>query len=153
MTVRTDILLHFERPSVHNLANQLVSSAPERLALVVDDHPINRLLMQALLSKAGWATALAESAADAIAVLTSGLRADVIFMDIRMPDVDGYAATSQIRHWEGLTGHDRTPIIALSADVLDETRIRALAVGMDGFLAKPLSLENLSATLAGFTKS
>jgi CheY-like chemotaxis protein len=147
------ILLHLRKPTVHHLANQVVSSTPARLALVVDDHPINRLLMQALLSKAGWATALAESAAEAMAVLTSGLRADVIFMDIRMPDVDGYAATRQIRHWEELTGHARTPIIALSADVLDETRIRALAVGMDGFLTKPLLLESLTATLAGLTQS
>lgn len=138
---------------VHNVANLDASTPVEKLALVVDDHPINRVLMQALMTKAGWGSAVAESAAEAMRLLTRGLRADLIFMDIRMPDVDGYAATREIRHWEVVTGHARTPIIALSADVLDESRNRALSEGMDGYLTKPISLEKLSDTLEKWTKT
>lgn len=138
---------------MHIVANFDAPMTVEKLALVVDDHPINRLLMQAMMTKAGWASAVAESAGEAMNLLTRGLRVDLIFMDIRMPDVDGYAATREIRHWEVTTGHARTPIIALSADVLDESRNRALSEGMDGYLTKPISLENLSNTLEKWTKT
>jgi len=119
--------------------------------LVVDDHPINRLLMEAMLAKAGWDALLAESAAQAMQILTSGELPDVVFMDIRMPDVDGYAATKMIRSWEVKCGLPRLPILALTADALEESRAKALQQGMDGYLTKPVSLERLSDALAKVT--
>ncbi len=115
--------------------------------LVVDDHPINRILMEAMLTKLGWSCVCAESAAEAMQVLASGFTPDAIFMDIRMPDVDGYAATRMIRNWEAQGGRPRLPIVALTADALEESRARALEEGMDGYLTKPVSLERLSDAL------
>jgi CheY-like chemotaxis protein len=123
------------------------TSATLGKVLVVDDHPINRLLMDAMLTKAGWACVCAESAAQAMQVLSSGMTFDAIFMDIRMPDVDGYAATKMIRQWQLSGQRLRIPILALTADALDESRARALEEGMDGYLTKPVSMERLSEAL------
>lgn len=120
------------------------------LVLVVDDHPINRLLMDAMLKKVGWTCVGAESAYQAVEVLVGGLRPDVIFMDIRMPDVDGFAATKKIRQWELDSSLERTPIVALSADALEESKSRALNEGMDGYLTKPITLERMRDALEKF---
>ncbi len=125
---------------------------PKGLVLVVDDHPINRLLMDAMLKKAGWSGASAEGATEAMAALKGGLEPDVILMDIRMPDIDGFAATKLVRQWESTTGRRRIPVLALSADALEETLSRALQEGMDGYLTKPINLERLVGTLQTFAK-
>jgi len=126
------------------------NQATKGLVLVVDDHPINRLLMDAMLKKAGWSCVLAESAYDAMEILVGGLRPDVIFMDIRMPDVDGFAATKKIRQWELDSSLGHTPIVALSADALEESKCRALSEGMDAYLTKPITLERMSGALEKF---
>lgn len=118
--------------------------------LVVDDHPINRLLMDAMLKKAGWSSVSAEGAKEAMDALKGGLKPDVILMDIRMPDIDGFAATKMVRQWESATDRPRIPILALSADVLEESRTRALQEGMDGYMTKPINLERLVETLQTF---
>ncbi len=123
------------------------TSAHPGTVLVVDDHPINRILMEAMLAKVGWSCVCAESAAEAMRVLASGLVPNAIFMDIRMPDVDGYTATRMIRNWEAQGARPRLPIVALTADALEESRACALEVGMDGYLTKPVSLERLSDAL------
>lgn len=123
------------------------------LVLVVDDHPINRLLMDAMLKKVGWTCVVAESAYQAMEVLVGGLRPDVIFMDIRMPDVDGFAATKKIRQLELDSSLGRTPIVALSADALEEAKSRALNEGMDGYLTKPITLERMSDVLGMYAGS
>lgn len=123
---------------------------PKGLVLVVDDHPINRLLMDAMLKKAGWSSASAEGATEAMEALKGGLEPDVILMDIRMPDIDGFAATKLVRQWESTNGRRRIPVLALSADALEETRSRALQEGMDGYLTKPINLERLVETLQTF---
>lgn len=105
------------------------------------------------MAKAGWSCVCVESAAHAMQILSSGLTPDAIFMDIRMPDVDGYAATKLIRNWEAQGGRPRLPILALTADALEESRARALEEGMDGYLTKPVSLERLSEALTKATAS
>jgi CheY-like chemotaxis protein len=65
----------------------------------------------------------------------------LIFMDCRMPRLDGLEATRQIRRAES-DGH-RTPIIALTADVMNEDRARCLAAGMDGHVAKPVDMTGI----------
>ena len=116
--------------------------------LVVDDHPINRLLIQSMLSKDGWNVVEADSAAAAMALLHEGLRPTVIFMDIRMPTGNGFDATQQIRSWESANGVQPIPIIALTADTQEETQIRALEVGMNGYVSKPVTLAQLQSALA-----
>lgn len=124
-----------------NVMSQVKQS--EGFVLVVDDHPVNRLLMDAMLKKAGWNCVSVEGADQAIQALKGGLLPDVIFMDLRMPDIDGFAATKLVREWELSIGHPRIPVIALTADALEESRSRALQEGMDGYLTKPISLEGM----------
>ena len=73
-------------------------------------------------------------------------------MDVRMPVLDGFAATGQIRELEASSsGH--VPIIALTANVMPGHRERCLAAGMDGFLSKPFRRADLAETLSGILKS
>jgi CheY-like chemotaxis protein len=70
----------------------------------------------------------------------------LIFMDCQMPEMDGFEATAEIRRREALSGR-HTPIVALTASVVEDGRRRCLAVGMDDYLAKPFTLDQMSAML------
>jgi CheY-like chemotaxis protein len=110
--------------------------------LVAEDNVINQRLAQKLLEKMGHAVTLAADGREAVDIWQAG-RFDVVLMDIQMPDVDGFAATSQIRAAE--QGSDRhTPIIALTAHTLEGDRERCLAAGMDAFVSKPVRADELA---------
>jgi CheY-like chemotaxis protein len=66
----------------------------------------------------------------------------LIFMDCQMPEMDGFEATAEIRRREAASGR-HTPIVALTANVVDDGRRRCLAVGMDDYLPKPFTLEQM----------
>lgn len=109
--------------------------SPVLRVLVVDDHPVNRQLMAAILERLGHRCQLCENGAEALAWL-QGHACDLVLMDLHMPVMDGFAATRAIRGLPPPTG--AVPVIALTADVLDASRERALAAGMNDFLAKPV---------------
>jgi CheY-like chemotaxis protein/HPt (histidine-containing phosphotransfer) domain-containing protein len=76
---------------------------------------------------------------------------DLILMDCEMPVMDGYEATQAIRHWENNTGEGkRLPIVALTAHALPEDRRRCLGAGMDDYLSKPFSMDELRSRLTGW---
>jgi CheY-like chemotaxis protein len=103
--------------------------------LAADDYPANLRIVVRLLEKRGHTVeTVTTGAAAAAAVLASHY--DLVLMDCRMPEMDGYEATALIRASEG--GRRRTPIIALTANDSDDDRRRCVDVGMDGFVAKPL---------------
>jgi len=72
---------------------------------------------------------------------------DVVLMDCQMPELDGLAATRIIRAQESQAGHEPTPIIALTANAFSQDREACLAAGMDDYLSKPFTLEQLHAAL------
>ncbi len=113
--------------------------------LVVDDDRVNRLVAQRMLQRFGLTVDLAEDG-EAGVEAASHTHYALIFMDIQMPGMDGLQATSIIRHQQG----QAVPIVALTANAMDEQRENALAAGMNEFVTKPLSLQSLEKPLATF---
>ena len=113
--------------------------------LVVDDHPANLEVARDLLQSAGVRVQLATSGVEAIRA-AGEQRFDAVFMDMRMPGMDGVEATRRIRQAE--TGARRVPIIALTANVMQPDRERCLSAGMDDFVGKPIDVQELFAALA-----
>jgi two-component system sensor histidine kinase/response regulator len=113
--------------------------------LVAEDNPVNQALMRRLLEKEGHSASSARHGGEAVALVTTG-RFDVVFMDVQMPEMDGFAATAAIRQREQVLG-GHLPIIAMTAHALKGDRERCLAAGMDGYIAKPVSIAAIQAEL------
>ncbi len=109
--------------------------------LLAEDEPINRLVAQQLLEREGCMVQVALNGHEAVAtVLAADGALDCVLMDMQMPELDGLAATRQIRTQLGLTS---LPIYALTANVLDAEREACVAAGMDGHIGKPFDLERV----------
>jgi len=129
-------------------ASPILSPQPSALGslriLAADDYPANLRIVARVLEKRGHTVeTVTTGAAAAAAVLASHY--DLVLMDCRMPEMDGYDATALIRAREG--ERRRTPIIALTANDSDDDRQRCVDVGMDGFVAKPLRPAELFAAI------
>ncbi len=119
------------------------ASAPPRV-LVVDDHPANREVARLMLAPTG--AEIVEACDGIEAVEMCRLQAfDLILMDVRMPRMDGLAATRAIRALDAPFG--AVPILAVTADAMPEDAERCLAAGMDGHLAKPITHTTLYAAI------
>jgi signal transduction histidine kinase/DNA-binding response OmpR family regulator len=116
--------------------------------LVAEDHEINRQYMAALLSSMGHQVHFAENGEDAVAALAKddSPRFDLVLMDLHMPQMDGFAATRAIRALPS-AACSTVPIVALTADAFEETRNRCVVTGMNGFLGKPVSPQELATVL------
>ncbi len=120
-----------------------VSGTPLHV-LVVDDNAVNRKVMGAILQSVEAVVTFAENGEEAVR-FAQIQHIDLIFMDIRMPIMDGVDATRRIRAWEGQAGRTPTPIIAVTANNLDEHRDEYLAAGIDECLHKPVKAQQLKA--------
>ena len=115
--------------------------------LIAEDVEINREIIAALLEDTGVGIDFAVNGAEAVEKYSSAQEAyGLIFMDIQMPEMDGYEATKRIRS-SGLPDADQIPIIAMSANVLREDVERCLAAGMNGHLGKPIDINEVIAKL------
>jgi signal transduction histidine kinase/AmiR/NasT family two-component response regulator len=114
--------------------------------LAADDNAINRLVIKTLLDQAGVETVLVDDGQAAVAVWQTG-KFDVILMDVRMPVMDGPTAARAIRRAEAERGLVRTPIIALTADVMSDHFAEFEAAGMDAHVAKPVETARLFAAI------
>jgi signal transduction histidine kinase/DNA-binding response OmpR family regulator len=117
--------------------------------LVADDNTTNQRVAQLALEGLGCDVEIAGNGVDALAALDRQ-PFDVVFMDCEMPEMDGFEATSEIRMRDARPGSAarRTPIVAMTAKALAGDREKCLAAGMDDYLAKPVQLDALVATLA-----
>src|SRR5207244_4309257 len=113
--------------------------------LLVEDSPVNLEVGVAILESMGCTV---ETAQNGLRALDhhAGSEYNLIFMDCQMPEMDGFDATIEIRKREAVSGR-HTPIIALTASVVEEGRQRCLAVGMDDYLAKPFTMKQMKAML------
>lgn len=108
--------------------------------LLAEDNPANQLVTRMALEKSGLRVDIASNGVEAVAALRQRPY-DLVLMDIGMPELDGIGATAQIR--ELPSERSKTPIIAMTAHVMQGDRSKLLAQGMDGYLAKPASREQL----------
>ena len=112
----------------------------------MDDHPVNREVLIRQLAILGIDSDSAVDGAEALAMWQSGDYA-LVLADIHMPRIDGYELTRRIRAIEAQSGAARTPIVAVTANVMKGEEQRCLTVGMDAYLGKPISIDRLQVTL------
>ncbi|XP_052205145.1 histidine kinase 4 [Diospyros lotus] len=133
--------------------------------LVVDDNMVNRRVAAGALKKFGADVECAESGKAALTLLQLPHNFDACFMDIQMPEMDGFDATRLIREMERKANEQQTngstamegrqaewhvPILAMTADVIHATYDKCLEYGMDGYVSKPFEEENLYQAVARF---
>jgi two-component system, sensor histidine kinase len=114
--------------------------------LVAEDHPTNQKFIGMLLGRLGHRVTFANNGKQALeCVQRASAPFDIVLMDIHMPELDGLSATRLIRALPG--GQGQMPIIALTADVMNDAPERALQAGINEFLSKPLQKSQLQAAL------
>jgi hypothetical protein len=120
--------------------------------LVAEDHQLSQKVIRGMLGKLGLEADIVNNGLEALAAAQKKTY-DLILMDCEMPEMDGFEATLRLRELERQRGDKQVPIIALTAHVLREHRERALSVGMNAHVAKPVELGNLAETIIMFTRS
>ena len=115
--------------------------------LLVEDNPVNQELALAMMDMMGCTVDVAYCGSQAVEAFEQS-RFDVILMDCQMPDMDGFETTSIIRHQETKKGQARTPIVAITAHALRGDKGRCLEAGMDDYLSKPFSFDQLYVMLS-----
>jgi PAS domain S-box-containing protein len=109
--------------------------------LLVEDNPVNQKVAVRLLEKHGYTLAVAGNGREALLAL-EGAQFDLVLMDVQMPEMDGLEATKAIREREETSGL-HLPIIAMTAHAMQGDRECCLDAGMDGYVSKPVRIENL----------
>ena len=133
----------FVAPDIAAFRNAVRQAGRDTIrVLLVDDVIPNLMVAQAILETLGCSVTTAHDGLEAVAAYRSG-EFDLVLMDCYMPQMDGAEATRAIRQIETSQGR-RTPIIALTADVMDENRQRNMAAGMDDQLVKPITIAALT---------
>ncbi len=134
-------------PKVFVPQNSLMEAAPFLLKiLVVEDNIVNQKVAAKMLENEGFRCDVAANGQEAIEAL-SRIQYDIVFMDCQMPVMDGYEATAAIRKIEGKSEQASTPIIAMTAHAMKGDRERCLQAGMDDYVSKPVSKEDLKKIL------
>lgn len=113
--------------------------------LVVEDNPTNQMVAEGMLRQLGVAYETAQNGLEAVEMLAQE-QFDLVFMDCQMPLMDGYQATQEIRKGQGVLDKN-IPIVAMTANALIGDREKCLSVGMDDYIAKPVSLDKLTIAL------
>jgi CheY-like chemotaxis protein/HPt (histidine-containing phosphotransfer) domain-containing protein len=139
------------RPALGEVTPEATSEpavAPLRI-LVAEDNAVNAHLVKSILGKAGHAVVHVEDGLKAVAAVRESAF-DLVLMDLQMPVMDGFEATTAIRAIEKTTGR-RLPIVALTAHAMQGDRDACLAAGMDAYISKPIRTDELIAAIARLT--
>lgn len=118
--------------------------------LIVEDNPVNQLVIDELLKGFGHKTLLAENGAVALEFIAKG-NIDLVLMDCQMPVMDGFEATRRLRTLEMQNASPRLPVIAVTANVIKGDRERCLDAGMDDYVSKPINTTKLIAAIEKHT--
>jgi CheY-like chemotaxis protein len=120
--------------------------APDLRILVAEDNAVNQLVIRTLLAQAGVTPMIVDDGLQAVAAW-SGSDWDLVLMDVQMPNMDGPTAAREIRRLEAAAARRRTPILALTANAMSHQVSEYMASGMDGHVAKPISVAELLAKM------
>jgi two-component system cell cycle response regulator DivK len=124
----------------------MVSPENKGTILYVEDNPDNRLLVKRILLAEDYSLLEAMDATDALNILKTS-HPDLILMDINMPDMDGYTLTAKIK---SLPGFEHVPILAVTANVMRGDKEKTLEAGCDGYIQKPLDIDQLTREIEKF---
>ena len=140
-----------DRPA--RTADESASLAPLGLrVLLAEDNPVNARVATLMLRKLECTVTVAESGGRALDMLTAGHdQFDIALMDVQMPDIDGLEVTRRLRSQEQESGRASLPIVALTANAMKGDEERCREAGMNGYLAKPVTLERLAAEIRKLT--
>jgi two-component system cell cycle response regulator DivK len=117
----------------------MMPSEDKGTILYVEDNSDNRTLVRRILLSEDYKLIEATNGAEALQVLEN-TKPDLILMDINMPDMDGYTLTAKIK---ARPGFERVPILALTANVMRGDKEKTLEAGCDGYIQKPLDIDQL----------
>lgn len=147
-TIHTPLAVMPESPASLLSQEQAARSCAKPLTplqvLVAEDHPINQKFVGMLLQKLGHQVTFADNGLEAYEQARTH-QFDLILMDVHMPEMDGIESTRQIRQLPA--PHGEVPIIALSADVMNEAKDKAIAAGMNAFISKPVQKKELELSM------
>jgi two-component system sensor histidine kinase/response regulator len=129
--------------------NILVQS-PKWNILLAEDNPVNQRVAAGILEKRGHTVTVVENGLEALQAIKVQ-RFDLVLMDLQMPEMDGFAATTSIRELERISGA-HLPIVAMTARAMKGDRECCLEAGMDGYVAKPINPKELLATIENLIK-
>ncbi len=128
---------------LRGLSSRGTAEPVKRAVLLAEDNPVNALLARTMLERAGCTVTHVVNGRLACQFVEAGGNADLIIMDVEMPEMDGLAATRFMRAREAAQGLRRLPILALTANARREDLEECLAAGMDGHLSKPFDRQDL----------
>lgn len=148
MGLRFEMLVREYHSNVSAQASTLIHHDADEVTtykriLIVEDNLMNQKIASFFLEKANYDYTIVNNGQEAVDSITQGGKYSAILMDCMMPVMDGLTATKKIRHWEEEHHVAHTPIIALTASVLDEDVERCFEAGMDAYLPKPYKSEQL----------
>lgn len=136
--------------SVSRLACDAMAPIQKGKVLLAEDNLVNQKLATILLEREGYEVQLAQNGKEALEAMKHS-HFDTVLMDMHMPILSGTDATRQIRHWEASSGQARTPIIAMTANVLQEDKLECFEAGMDDYISKPINSTELFKLLKKWT--
>lgn len=131
-------LLSNEQNTLINDKADLSSQFPLTI-LVAEDNKINQIIARKLFGKLGYQVDIAVNGKLAVTAVKNK-HYDIIFMDMQMPEMDGVTATKEILK---LSGKENIPIVAMTANVLEQDKQRCIEAGMVGFVGKPIDIDNI----------
>jgi two-component system, sensor histidine kinase and response regulator len=130
--------------------HRLNEMRPQVRVLLAEDNLVNQKVALAMLKRAGYQADVASNGLEAVEAMKER-QYDLVFMDVQMPEMNGYEATQKIRQLELRLGR-RTPIIAMTANAMQGDREKCLEAGMDDYIAKPVTGEQIQTVLSKWVK-
>jgi two-component system cell cycle response regulator DivK len=120
-----------------------------KIILYIEDNPENRLLVRRVLEIEGYRVIEADSGKTGLQKAET-MTPDLVLMDINLPEIDGYELTHRLKQMPDLAG---VPVVAMTANVMKGDREKTLAAGCDGYIQKPIDVDQLPLQIARFLQA